>query len=156
MKKKQDIIYSTICIITSLLFIFWLIPAYTSKSIVRGDISSAAIPKALMYVILACGAIMLIIALLRKGKTDVRSEETTGAEWKKLIFVLCLVMIYIMAIKYVGFYVSTIIALPVSLKFFNKNMRWRAIIFSSLTMLVVIYLLFEKGLAVQMPRGLLL
>lgn len=151
--KKGNIIYACVCIIMSLLFIFWLIPAYTSKSVVRGDIPSSAIPKALMYVILFFGVIILIEALFQKTDT---SEKANAGEWVKLLIVLGVLLMYILAIKYIGFYVSTLIALPAALKYFNKDMKWGTIAISSIVMLAVVYFLFEKGLTVKMPRGFLL
>lgn len=154
MRRNTDLKYAVVCILFSLIFLLWLIPTYTPKSSITGDISSAALPSAMMLVILFCGIVMLGNSLMaKKEDAGKEQEETEPVHWIRLLAVIVLVFVYLMALNKIGFYVTTAVALPITLKYFNQSMRLWKIILGTLVLLVFVYVLFEMGLSVKMPRG---
>ena len=223
LKKNTEFKYALVCIFFSVLFLVWLIPAYTPSSTITGDMSSAALPNAMMLIILLCGAVLLTKCLLEAGAarkrapvdsgristaadgrgadgrgaggrgaggrgaggrgadgngTDGSGADGSGAEgaakvmqgadagkrqheiedgrvpWRRLLMVLACVLAYLLALNGIGFYLTTLFALPLLVRFYNRSLSWGKILLSSAVLLVFIYVLFEMGLSVKMPRGI--
>lgn len=155
MKKNTDFKYSLVCILFSLVFLLWLIPAYTPKSTIKGDLASAVLPNIMMGIILICGVVMLVKSLLTPKGEEV-AQKADAVRPGRLAAVLILLLAYLLALNYVGFYVTTAAALPLALRYFNPGLRWWRIACGTAVLLVFVFLLFELGLAVKMPRGVLL
>ena len=151
LKKNTDFKYSLVCIFFSVIFLVWLIPAYTPTSNISGDMSSDTLPNVMMLIILACGLIMLVKSFFSAG------GALPGAfvPWKRLLLVLACVFLYLLALNRIGFYVTTLFVLPLTVYYFNRSLSWRKILLSSAVLLIFIYVLFEMGLSVKMPRGFL-
>ncbi len=178
LKKNTEFKYALICILFSAIFLLWLIPAYTPSSTIAGDISSAALPNAMMLIILLCGIVMLVRCLLAeavRGSTaaaaggggteaarDSKAEAAVGeyadeaanGRPARLLLVLVCVLAYLLALNGIGFYLTTILVLPLAVRFYNRSLGWGKILLSSAVLLLFIYVLFEMGLSVKMPRGI--
>ena len=156
-KKNTEFKYSLVCIFISVIFLVWLIPAYTPVSNISGDMSSDTLPNAMMFIILACGVFMLIksVFFARSEAGGGTPDGAAGVPWRRLLLVLACVLGYLLAFNWVGFYVTTLAALPLTVRYFNRGLSWKKILLSSAVLLIFIYALFEVGLSVKMPRGFL-
>ena len=156
--NKKDMAFSLICIAVSLLFIFWVIPNNVPTSSLSGDIPAAALPTGMMCAVLVAGVAVLLEAVSGKKKVQEDEEESDGDKLNPLRFTVILAVLvgYVLALDNIGFYVSTLCFLTLGLYYYNRprlSLVKTALI--SLIFLVCVFLLFEKGLVVYMPRGLL-
>lgn len=168
--SKKETSFACITMGISLLFIFWLIPAYTPKSTLVGDIQSALIPTATMIMVFICGLAVLAQAWLKAkwisaGQAEPAEagpetpEEDTEAKQGSLLrlaIILAAILGYLICIKYIGFYVVTFVLMTLVLRLLNKTMSWLKCLINTMALLIFIFFLFEKGLYVTMPRGILL
>lgn len=166
LKKNMEFRYALVCIVFSALFLLWLIPAYTPSSTITGDLSSAALPNAMMSIIFLCGIVMLIKSFFAAGAAKESTAEAGDAKdrqeeadlghvpWRRLLLVLACVLAYLLALNGIGFYLTTLFVLPLTVRYYNRSLSWRKILLSSAVLLVFIYVLFEAVLSVKMPRGI--
>lgn len=151
--KKHELIYSIGLLVISLLMIFWIIPSQTVVSKTETSMQPAAFPTVASVLVLA-GSILLIIQLLL-GKLKPEHQGENGLHVKAFIKIIATVIVYLLMIKYVGFYTSTLIACVLALHFYAK-VNWVACIVGTVIFLGVVYALFEIALAIPLPKGFLL
>ena len=150
--KKYELIYSIGLLVISLLMIFWIIPSQTVISKTETSMQPSAFPTAASVLVVA-GSILLIIQLLL-GKLKPEHQGESGLHVKSFIEIICAIIIYLLMIKFVGFYTSTLIACVLALRFY-ANVKWIGCIIGTAIFLCVVYALFEIALAIPLPKGFL-
>jgi len=175
-----DKLYSVVIITFSLVVLLWIIPSECPTSGIVGDIPSSLLPNLSMFLILCCGIFLFGKSFL-KSQSDQDQEirvsdslleeysavETFGnkeiTEWYRrfvssyfgrLLVILVVITSYVIFFWRIGFYATTAIYLSVSLFKLNRISFLRCATMSAL-LLVTVYVLFEMGLKVSMPRGFL-
>ena len=150
----------TLCSIGLLLFTallwFWLIPAF----IAQGD--DRVLPRALALIIGGLGFILLLVSLSGPGKGQIAADEedpflerdTHGEPWR-LFLLMAVWGADVLLIRALGFYPMSLMALATSFVILGMREWWRVTLWSVVP-LVAVYLLFEHGFALLLPRGRLI
>lgn len=137
----------------SLLLWFWLIPGFIGP----GD--DRALPWALTLIIGALALILLMVSLSRQGKTQIAADEEDpflerdehGEPWRLyLLIAMWGADVYLMRVF--GFYPLSLLAVAASFVILGMH-DWRRIPLWSVAPLIVVYLVFEQGFSLRMPRG---
>jgi len=106
----------------------------------------------LITIIIGVLAAALLVQKLKKG---VKDELVWSNEELKNVSLLSLgAFIYIFAIGYLGYYISTFLAMFIFIYALGYK-KWKTILVIILVTEVLVYLLFEKGLFIFIPRGFL-
>ena len=95
-----------------------------------------------------------VIAGLRAGQPrSVVPALSTGFVRVVAVFVACAV--YVVAILYLGFFVSTLLFVCISAAFLGVS-SWRAIVLTAMVLLPLLYGFFILFLGANLPRGILI
>lgn len=100
-------------------------------------------PRMIFTLIGICGLIMLIRGLRSKEQSNVKFR------WKTLLPVALLLITYAVVLEYIGFIISTLIFLGISMYLFGEK-NWRKIITIDVIGTGVLYVIFVKLLMVQL------
>jgi hypothetical protein len=177
---KSEIVYAIAIVAIGALGVFWIIPSQSPASTIEGDIPSALVPTLAMAVVLGGGLLRLVLAMRpggdpESGRRSPQGEESMvgrpekhaatsgGATFMarllerpsfRLPAIIIVLASYILGVAWVGFYSTTALFLTLSLYLLNR-MSFAKCLASALVLLAITYLLFEIGLRVSMPQGLL-
>lgn len=149
-RLNKDIVTGGILLVFSMILYFFIIPkeiSHTSKE----DIY----PK-IFTTILGCLSFFLLIqGFLNKEKWSLQ-KKLTSIKGRDLYIVIFIGGITLSGwlISFVGFYIMSVIII-VGLLFYLGIRNWIKIFCLCSGFLILIYLLFEKGLRVRLPRGFL-
>jgi len=96
---------------------------------------------------------ILIRATLNKAteKGNLR-ELWAGLKWQKMLYTIGALFIYSLIIDRIGFLLTTFLLLIFLFRAIEPQ-RWRVVIGSSVLISIVFYLVFDRLLQVQLPRG---
>ena len=146
--RRHDLISSTLLLFVGL-FTVVLAPEY--------DLGTASAPGAGLMPFLS-GGLMCIFAILTFIKAyRHRSGEVkkiwADIQFRKLIFVLFMLLAYTLSIEKVGFLVCTFLLIFLLLRFVDPRSWLTSLIAGGLTS-ILSYLLFETWLQAQLPRGI--
>ncbi len=113
-------------------------------------------PRVLPYIaeimMMICGAGMVFESL--KDKTE-ESAYLTKESWKKLFVIFSLLIVYAIALGFVGFIIATPFMFVILMQMLNSDgfQPWPKVIVISLILTLLIYLAFAKGFQVSLPKG---
>ena len=99
---------------------------------------------------LVLATIYLILILLGKVPDD--NISLSGS--KRALEMGVLVALYVAAIYLSGYYIATLLYMPVAMIFLGQR-NWKLILSVVLCYALIIYLFFGKLLEMQMPEGIL-
>jgi len=158
MVKKGDLIASVALIILSLIVLIWVIPQEVVVSPHDRFTGPATFPKGITLLILGLSVVYLIGALreylsLPKGD-QAESQSEDKPQYSRLFIFLFILILYVTGMERIGFYVSTALFLAVLMVWFDRK-NFIGIVLMATAIPLFIYLVFEVGLRVMMPRGLL-
>lgn len=149
MKIDKNITISSIFLVLSMTF--WILIPYQIKvrKASAGYLDAAAIPKAIVIVMIVLSVMYLIISIInnrnRKGSyliVELKSEA------KALTFIVAMV-IYAIIMPYIGFVLGSIILCSIALILMKiKNIKYYMIIYVSI---VLISFVFRFYLSVSLP-----
>lgn len=118
-------------------------------------------PKVLMALMLGLALLKLASDLMRPKSKSAAKEEDKEAKANRPRFwiILVSIIVYVIAVDYIGFYVSSFIfffGLTVAVQYEKRTPRGLAIRLISVTcFMVFLYTLFTVVLLAQLPKGLL-
>ncbi len=92
-----------------------------------------------------CGLLVLIQALRGKGM-----QKVQDINWVGTVVVTVVVFAYTFAIELMGFTIATFLFLMILLYFFNKR-NWKTLLFVSLGVSVITFLLFTYAFQIPLP-----
>jgi hypothetical protein len=147
-KKAANLYFSGIIIILSVLIYFLIIPYHISHRTYIG-MSPMAFPR-LATMILGISSIIVFVKSLKITNEDMMPLTKQGSI-SVVIFVIG-VLVYLLCMNLLGFYTSTFLSLICSMLFLGYR-RVSVIILVGILLIVSIYLLFENGLGIRMPKG---
>jgi len=155
-KFNRDNVAGLILLAFSLLLAFYLTPNQVEA---RSGGPLALSPRLFCY--LSSGLLGVLSCILffsnLKQKTATAAAETGPGSWEPIMRGLsCTVLacLYVVLANFLGFFVSTALAMTVFLFYFGVR-KWYGILLFQLVVLGFIYLLFVKALKVVMPDGIL-
>jgi len=145
-------------IIFGILLYFLLIPQFVEEYAgIHGAKSGRYFPYFLSYITVLCGGIMLAFDIVEKKVAVTDPKTAKGIDLSSLsnaAIIVVLSVVYIFMITKVGYIISTMLALPVTMWLFGYRKVKTVIILSVLSPLVI-YLIFAKMMAVPLPVGTL-
>jgi hypothetical protein len=118
-------------------------------------LSPAFFPELAFLFLIILSVILLVSSLIRprEEKTEI-PKKLDPAQIRRVGMILLVLIVYITLIDLIGYYISSFVTL-VTLMLIFKVRIWYKILLISATVMVVVFLFFEKGLKVLLPRGFL-
>ena len=151
MKKRNiELVTSGLLFICSVIIYFLIIPREVGHGGFHG-LSPALFPRISTSII---GVLSGLIFLRTLSKDSLEKFPLTKGELSSVLIFIAGSAAYIYGIKYVGYYISTTVA-SIGFMLYLGVRKWRVLILLTLILEVCLYLLFEKGLRLTMPRGFL-
>ncbi|MGI6552468.1 MAG: tripartite tricarboxylate transporter TctB family protein [Bacillota bacterium] len=157
MVKKADLITSVVLIILSLIILVWVIPqqiVVTGQHRYTGPATfprGAAIFMFVLNVIYFLGVLRGRFLLQKGDQAGNQSEEKP--QYGRLLIFLAILILYVLGFGTIGFYVCTALFLAILMFWFDRK-NIIGMVLMATTIPLFIYLVFEVGLRVFMPRGL--
>lgn len=155
-KLNRDNIAGLIMLVFSLVLIFYITPDQVES---HGNVPMALSARSFCYITGGLLAILSFILIITSSKKSAQAAiaKSEKSSWEPLIRGLaCTAMAaaYIASSSFLGFFVSTAVAMTVFLIYFGVKNWWGILLFLVIV-LGFIYLLFVQALKVVMPDGLL-
>ena len=154
--KERDIIIGAILTTLSTL-IYFLIRSSELHTMSKGEpgLSPAFFPELAFLFLIILSVILLVSSLIRQPeeKTEI-PKKLDPAQIRRVGMILLVLIVYITLIDLIGYYISSFVTL-VTLMLVFKVRSWYKILLISATVMVVVFLFFEKGLKILLPRGFL-
>lgn len=152
MEKKKSLtvhqdVYISLLSITAGIFLYAVSNQMNRQAAVFPKITLTVF-LVLMIVVLFQGIKKSIAATKAKGQIDERMLKWEQNKVPYLVFLITI--LYVVLIKYIGFFISTAIFIP-GLMLFFKQKSWTAIICITAGSLIFIYLLFVVLLRATFP-----
>lgn len=120
------------------------------------------LPQIILIILGVLSLVMLITGGTSVAKRPTAAEKAEPSESlfnsKKLVFTIILTLIYIVAINYLGFFVSTFCFLVIMYYYIYSTVIKKTnylVILIPLIMLVFLFLVFRLWLRVPVPSGIL-
>jgi len=147
--RRHDLISSILLFFVGL-FTVVIAPQY--------DLGTASAPGAGLMPLLSGSlvcffAVLTFLSAYRRKSGDVK-KIWADIQFKKLVFVLIMLLLYALLIEKVGFLLSTFLLIFLLLRFVDPRSWMTSLIGGGITS-ILSYLLFETWLKAQLPRGIL-
>lgn len=126
---------------------------YMSQSLSE---TSKTYPMFTIWLLFGLTTLYLVTMFVNAGKYGVESgvkELFDGFKPAQLLFCIALTVVYMLMVKYIGFFVATIVFMFAVLQFLRVPMV--ASLISVATINLLVYFAFVKFLGVRLPAGLL-
>ncbi len=126
---------------------------YMSQSLSE---TSKTYPMFTIWLLFGLTTLYLVTMFVNAGKYGVESgvkELFDGFKPAQLLFCIALTVVYMLMVKYIGFFVATIVFMFAVLQFLRVPMVASLISVAAINLLV--YFAFVKFLGVRLPAGLL-
>lgn len=126
---------------------------YMSQSLSE---TSKTYPMFTIWLLFGLTTLYLVTMFVNAGKYGVESgvkELFDGFKPAQLLFCIALTVVYMLMVKYIGFFVATIVFMSAVLYFLRVPMVASLISVAAINLLV--YFAFVKFLGVRLPAGLL-
>lgn len=146
MKLKFDKLFAILCLLMVVIL-------YVNTGNIK-NLASASDPGARLfpYIGEALLAICSICVLL--SKSDVKSGFQKK-EWLKLLLVVGCMILYALALKWLGFLISTPVAIIIFIFILKSEEKVKPVVavVLAITVTVGLYYLFTKGFSILLPQG---
>jgi hypothetical protein len=109
------------------------------------------------FVMFGTGLLMFclsLIGLLKRVGEDAEMEAWAGPHWTKVVAVLLSLFVYVLIVAKLGYLVSTLL-LMVFIFRIAEQQKWRVILLKAVLSAGVTYLVFDRWLECQLPKGIL-
>jgi len=155
-KAKQDIILMLLLMVTSIVFIAWIIPNYitVTKLMEMEAFTPRTFPKLVAYCLLVMSSLGLVSSLLtyKKAVEEEGKIEKRKKTKEELVndlfpyFIYALIIAFVLIYSFIGIIPAMIIIPPIMLWFLNCR-NWKSYV-AYFVFVTIIYLLFTQVLAV--------
>ena len=134
---------------------FYAISAFFYAQTVKLKASIQTYPKFIVFILFGLTTLYLIQMIVNAKRYGVaeKNESFKDFQPKQFFVFLLLTVLYLLAVHYIGFYVSTLVFLVASLLFLKVKPIPTAI--ATVAILLLVYLAFTLFLKVKLPRGIL-
>ena len=154
MRLNRSVIVGIILMALSIVALIYIIPAQiqTSKTYSQ-EMSPRFFPNLVMTILLIL-SIILVAARSRMPQAEDDVEPVTREELFQASGTIIIMGLCIFLIEAIGYFVCTAGAL-VGLMLYLGSRNWKVIFIATVVLPLFIYFLFEKGLNLELPRGIL-
>ena len=145
--RKVDIL-SALCLIPVCVYVFY----ESGRWPILPDLGNPAwIPRGVA--VLLCGAAVLLLGKALTGRSLTLPGRLAGADRARVLWVAALTGVYVVIIERLGFMTATA---PYLFGFCLAlgERRWTRLLLFAVVVPVATYLVFDRALNVQLPRGL--
>ncbi len=155
--RKQDITAGLICVVLALLVLFVAIPfgVQEPKKVKFVALSPSYYPRIVAYFLLAFG---LLLMGLRFFKSQSQQQLQTKSFWRQHTFalsgIILLLFLYYASLNYLGFVLSSVVALFLLLLIAGERKLW-ALIVIPLVLPFALYYFFTHVANIPIPAGVL-
>ncbi|PHR68904.1 MAG: hypothetical protein COA66_15935 [Arcobacter sp.] len=139
-------------IITSIFFIAFSVLLYGSADSVSLSVSQAATDSTSAYVnfiAILLGLSALVQLIISAISNSSRIEFTKSP--KRFLSLIVSLSVYVFSMEYIGFIISTLIFLPITMRLMDYNKFIKSLIIS-IGITLFVYLLFEVGFEIILPE----
>ena len=143
---RQDMIAAVVIIMVG-------VAAFVLSLVMPGKASM--FPKIVSSGLMVLG-VLLIFDSIRKIRKDMPTDEEPArlGEFQSPVVVLALLILYVLAVIYIGFYISTPAMLVIYMYFMGiRNIK--TILITTAVVMAFVYCLFTLQLCVPLPAGIL-
>lgn len=109
------------------------------------------LPRLYSILLILFGLILLVQAVVKKDSEE-KDDEQKPSTYIYGLSTIAIVLLYILILPYVGFYISTILAM-LALLYFSKVRKVLVLVSVPLGVILFIYVVFEILLKVPVPTG---
>lgn len=109
------------------------------------------LPRFYCILLILFGLILVIQGVIKKNsneETEIQRGKTVGYALSSM----AIVFLYIIVLPYIGFYISTVLAM-VALLYFSKIRKLPVLVGVPLAVALFVFIIFEKLLKVPVPTG---
>jgi putative tricarboxylic transport membrane protein len=154
MHLNKSVVAGIILMVFSIVTLAFIIPTQIKTvEIYSQEMSPRFFPNLAMVILLILSVILIVTKLMiPQAEDDVkpfRRKELFQASGAIIVMGLCVFLI-----ETIGYFLCTTGAL-VGLMLYLGSRNWKALIIAAIVLPIFIYLLFEKGLNLELPRGVL-
>ena len=104
--------------------------------------------------ILAGGALAVLVKTLRSGPGQDRAFWTDRRRWPKVFLTLGCILVYGVLLESLGFLLTTFLSMGFLFRVIDPQ-RWRTVLMGAFFSAVGAYLIFQTWLQVELPKGFL-
>ena len=146
MKLKFDKLFAALCLIA-------VVVLYMNTSAIR-DLASASDPGARLFPYIGEALLAFCSLLVLLGKSE-KTEFLDKAGWIKLAVVLVCMALYALGLKWLGFLVSTPIAVLVFIYLLREDKKVNPLVavLVAAVLTVGLYFLFTNAFSILLPKG---
>ena len=155
-------------VIGVIIIAFSAVMLYSSTSIRVDKFSSSPVDNAAFMPRLIFGILIVIgIVLIIMGIKDIKTNkkkllegealEKASKETLRSLGALCILLVYILCFKPLGFVIASILFLVGMMFYMTKKEDWKPVLFIiiSVAMTLIVYFCFKKFLYIYLPAGIL-
>jgi len=102
-------------------------------------------------------SLLILITQIKRRKDEIETSEKFFAKkegWKRLFVSLFALLVYALALEYLGFLLDTFLFMIVELRFIEPQ-KWKTTVTAAFLTTVSSYALFDLLLKAQLPKGIL-
>jgi hypothetical protein len=154
-KFREDMVVGIVLFIFSAIAFYLIYHNLHNNYREEYGLSPATFPLITMasIIIMSIGLLISSYLNLRLHKKEIESAERLNrSQVRQVAVIMTISVAYIYMINLLGFYISTIIV-NILLMLVLKMKSWFRLAASSIILIACIYLFFEKGMKITLPRG---
>ncbi len=116
-------------------------------------VESARFPRLIILLLLALSVVVIILGIRKTVRPEIVPEDESVVEFKIIripLIVFLMISVYIALINFIGFYLSTLLFIPVFMYYYGiKSIK--TILLTDVLLNVFVYVLFSQMLNVILP-----
>ena len=158
----QNIVIGAIVILFSTAMLFQSSKIKVDKFSSSVVDNAAFMPRLIFALLIICGIVLIVMGTqeIKKNREKLlegEALEKVSRETLRSLGALCILMIYIICFKPVGFVISSILFLVGMMYYMTKKEDRKPVIFIiiAVVMTLVVYFCFQKFLYIYLPNGIL-
>lgn len=148
MKKEKNTGFNKNLIFS--FFLYFVAGAFLIASFSIEDEASRTFPQVICGLTILLSTLFLISVLRGHYTNDDVNLKGTGLA----IFMAGIILLYILAITFVGYYIATVLFLPIGMLILGQR-SWKVIVGIDIGVILFVYLFFGILLSMQMPDCIL-
>jgi putative tricarboxylic transport membrane protein len=109
------------------------------------DMGPAAFPQVLAGLVILFSVLLIITSLIKRSNVRINAKR-----FKNILYSIAFLIIYGIAVPYIGFYIATILFIPIMLTLAGER-SWKSIVSVTIVFELFAFTVFETILNVPLP-----